>query len=228
MDPSMRLLIIEDNSELGFEIKKALGSEYVVDVALNGCEGSYYLQINSYDLILIDIGLPDANCSDLCQKVRQRDSKIGLIILTCDCNEWSKLSSFNSGADDYIIKPFSYAELFVRIRSVLKRCQNLNHSQIIKTGNIKINTLDKTVFHRKSKLILRKKEYQILEHLVLHKGKVLTRDSLLHSIWEKDYDHFSNLVDVHIANLRKKIDRPFNTHLIKTVPGFGYRIDGDK
>jgi len=218
----MRVLLIEDEFDVATQTKLGLKNHFIVDHVDNGSDGVYYSQMNNYDIVLVDIGLPDMSGTEVCKLIKTSCSGVGIIMLTAKAELGYKVSSLDLGADDYITKPFVFAELISRIKAVNRRVKNFDTTNVLKALGVEINTSTKTVCVTDVEVRFTPKEYGILEYLVQNKGRIVQRDELLNKLWENNIDISSNSVDVHIRNLRKKfLDRGIDP--IDTVYGFGYR-----
>jgi DNA-binding response OmpR family regulator len=219
------ILIVEDEKQIVRFLELELKYEgYIIDTAFDGREGLKKAEENRYDLILLDIMLPELNGMEVCRRIRQF-SNLPIIMLTAKDDVTDKVMGLDIGADDYITKPFAIEELLARIRAALRRksevVENLENLQI---GNLTMD-LSKHQVNRNGKLIeLTKREYDLLEYLMKNKGIVLTREQILEKVWGYDYIGDTNVVDVYIRYLRSKIDDSFTTKLIHTVMGVGYTL----
>jgi two-component system, OmpR family, copper resistance phosphate regulon response regulator CusR len=217
----MKVLIIEDNKRLVATISDKLRKEYVVDVAYTGDKGEYLIYANEYDIILLDLNLPDMDGAEVCKKVRSNGCKVPILALTGRSNLSDKVHTLDMGADDYLTKPFEFEELFARMRSLLRRNENsdFTSSRLVVDG-LSIDIVSREVTVRGKCINLRQKEFQLLEYLMRNQGRVVTRNQIIEHVWDTDTDPVTNTVDVHINSLRRKIANPF----IKTVHGIGYKI----
>jgi len=223
----MRILIVEDEKSLAEEIALFLRNEqYSCDIAFNGRDASEELAANLYDFVLLDIGLPDYNGLDLIKEAKNYNSEAYFIVITARGELDDKLKGFNSGADDYLAKPFSILELHSRIQAITRRKFGQS-SSIIKFGSFALDISKLQLLHQETPVNLTKKEYDLLSYLVLNKGRVLDRLQLVEHIWgsfyEDDFD--SNYIDVHIKNIRKKLGEFDQSNYIKTVRGLGYKFE---
>jgi len=221
----MKLLIIEDDKDMARALKMSLKNDYLVDFAYTGEEGLSSLSINEYDLIILDYMLPDINGLEVITELKKRKLETPKLVLTGIDAIDLKVLMLDSGSDDYLVKPVHMKELKARIRLLLRRRPNQISSNIFSIGDLSVNLTDKTVSREKKEIILRRKEFDLLEYFVRNTGKVLTRSMILDHIWDSSYDSFTNVVDVHVNYLRKKIDKPFQKQLIKTVHGMGYKLE---
>ena len=216
----MRLLVIEDQDELGDSIKAGLGDAcYVVDLARDGETGSYWARTHDYDLIILDYHLPGKNGSIICREVR-----VPILILSVVTDIQTKVELLNTGADDYLTKPFSFAELQARIRAMLRRRPMIT-DDLYCVGDLSLDTQRQSVRRGKREITLNRKEYMLLEYLVRRRGEVVSRAALLEHVWDRDADPFSNTIETHVLRLRKKIEGHGKQKLIHTVPGRGYKLD---
>ncbi len=220
----MKILIIQDDFRIASHCKKALERLYTVETAVSGEEGEYYSSLNCFDLIILDAFLPYANGIDLCKKLRSQKNTTPILVITGQTKLHEKLQAFSSGVDDYLTKPFELSELLARVQALLRRPRNL-YFEKISVGDLTIDLISKTVWRKENLISLRRKEYLILEYLIRHMGKVVSREELLDHVWEMNEESVGNVVDVHIKYLRDQMDRKFDKKLIKTVHGMGYKIE---
>ncbi|MBU1017334.1 response regulator transcription factor [Patescibacteria group bacterium] len=220
----MKILVVEDEVKLANAIKRALELQrYAVDLAYDGETGLDLAIGESFDLIILDLMLPKINGLEICQKIRKEGIATPILILTAKGQISDKVSGLDVGSDDYMVKPFSFEELFARICALVRRSSNVVETIL----QVKDLTMDPATFkvQRGGKLItLSPKEFSILEYLIKHKNKVVTKEQIVTQVWNYDSDVLPNTVEVHIKHLRDKIDVPFNSSLIRTVRGFGYEI----
>lgn len=221
----MKILIVEDDKQLAHILKKQLKLEYAVDVAHSAEEAAYHAKEYEYDVIILDIGLPDKDGITLCRELREKGVKSPILMLTGEYAVTKKIEALDNGADDYLIKPFDLEELLARVRALLRRRSSHVRSSVLKVGDIAINIIDKTVKRGTKDIPLQRKEFQILEYFMRNPGKLITRGTLLEHIWDSDIDSVANVVDVHIKYLRDRIDKPFSKKLIKTIYGLGYKME---
>ncbi len=220
----MRVLIVEDEKTLADLIKIGLEDEnYSVDIAYDGEEGLFLAENETFDIIILDIMLPKLNGVDLLKELRLKGIRTPVLILTAKSDIDDKVTGLNSGADDYLTKPFSFDELLARIKAILRRKFNVADN-IIKIADLEINLLTHEIKRDDKKIDLTAKEYALLEYLVLNKNKLLTRTEITEHIYNYDFDLDSNIIDVMITRLRKKIDKGFEKKLIQTVRGSGYMV----
>ena len=221
----MRILVIEDDVGLTRVLKAKLGGHFVLDAASTGLDGSHMARMNTYDAIILDLVLPDVSGLEVCRNIREKKDKVRILVLTAEDKPELKVDLLDAGADDYITKPFSFPELQARLRALLRRPADVMVSNPITVGDLTIDTNKRTVMHSGKLIDLRRREFELLEYMMRHEGEPLSRGMILEGVWETNIDQFSNTVDVHINCLRSKIDRPFGTKFIKTVPGVGYKLE---
>lgn len=223
----MRLLLIEDDDLLRDSLKRHLSaSGYIVDTADNGESGSYIARTNKYNLIILDNMLPHKNGDEVCRDLRQIGNMTPILILSVLTDPADKVKLLQSGADDYMTKPFVFSELIARIQTILRRPYNIM-DQILTLDDLTINTSMQIVEKSGEKVYLTKKEYLLLECMAKKPGKVITRAEIYEDVWNNDADPFSNTIEAHIRNLRVKIDKGQRKY-IHTVPGRGYKLDRNK
>ena len=218
----MKLLIIEDEKQVADNLKEGLEQHrFSVDIAYNGEDGYYLTQEFDYDVIILDLMLPDIDGEDMCRKLRDDKNKSFIIMLTAKKQLDNIIHGLDCGADDYLTKPFEFSELMARIRALLRRSSE-HKSNILSVSDISLDTKKEEVEIDGRKVRLTKKEYMILEYLLRNKGQLISRNQLLEHAWDRNVDIFTNVVDTHIKNLRKKLGRSGN--VLKTIYGSGYRI----
>lgn len=218
-----RILIIEDEKSIQRMIEYDLVQlGYDVESALDGFEGYKKASIKRYDVILLDLMLPNMNGMDICKKLREEGNDTYIIMLTAVDDEYNIIKGFDTGADDYVTKPFSPRELTARIKAGLRRQGVIKNDDVLTYGNLKIIQSSYEVFKDLEKLDLTLKEFELLVYFVINKGKALSRDQLLSNLWGFSYDGDSRVVDVHVFKLREKVDP--KAEFIKTVRGVGYKL----
>ncbi len=218
-----KILIIEDEKSIQRMIEyDLLQLGYEVNSSLDGLEGYKMASASNYDVILLDLMLPNMNGIDICKKLRHDGIKSYIIMLTAVDDEYKKIQSFDFGADDYVTKPFSPRELSARIKAGLRRHQSENISDILIYNDLKVIQSSYEVFKGPNKIKLTLKEFELLVYFIINKGKALSRDQLLTSLWGFSYDGDSRVVDVHIFKLRDKIDP--DSKFLQTVRGIGYKL----
>lgn len=219
----MRILVIEDDKSLSDLLKEALAQEgYAVDMAGTGEEGEYLAETIPFDVIVLDIILPGKDGIAVCKSLRAKNVNTPILMLTCKTEESDVIRGLDSGADDYLGKPFHVAILYARLRALVRRRQNTSNPKV-EIGNLVIDTVRRQVWQGTQEINLTVKEYDILEFLACNPNTVITRTDLEQHIWNMNMDTSTNLIDVHIKNLRAKLGRE-NQDLIQTIRGRGYRI----
>ena len=220
----MKILIVEDEHLIANALKKGLQQEhYTVDLAFDGLKGFDLASTGDYDLVLLDLMLPSLDGFEICQKLRQLQIHVPILILTAKSQIEDKIKGLNCGADDYLTKPFAFEELLARIRALTRRPQN-STTEIITVGDLSLNLSTYEVTRQSKTISLSAKEYSRLECLMRHANKIFTKDQLIQHVWSYESDILPNTVEVYIRNLRQKIDKNFTKKLIKTIRGFGYKI----
>ncbi|OGM74511.1 DNA-binding response regulator [Candidatus Woesebacteria bacterium RIFOXYB1_FULL_38_16] len=223
----MRILLVEDELRLSNITKKGLLEEgYAVDVAYDGEEGQYLAESEEYDLIILDIMLPKIDGLTLCRSLRGKNIKTPVLMLTAKTTIEDKVAGLDSGADDYMIKPFSFLELRSRIQALIRRSKQ-ESAPILKVDDLVLNPIKHTLTRGEKNIILTPKEFSILELLLRHKDEVVTRTMITEHAWDYNFDSMSNIVDVFVASLRRKIDNNSQKKLIHTIHGVGYRLTED-
>lgn len=222
----MKLLVIEDNTLLIESLKTYLGKYYVVHVAKTGREGISEATTDQYDVIILDLSLPDIDGTKVCNAIREADISTPILILTANNTVSSKVSLFDHGADDYLAKPFNVNELHARLKALVRRTPTPNESAAeLCVGELFMDANRRIVRRANEEISLRRKEFDILEYLMRNRGKVVTRSMIIHNVWDASRSSWNNTVDVHMKYLRDKVDKPFTRHYIHTAYGVGYIID---
>jgi DNA-binding response OmpR family regulator len=222
----MRILIIEDQVKLAESVKKGLENMgYAVDTVYDGLVGLRRIEASpeNYDLIILDIMLPGIDGLSICKKIRSQNIMIPVLMLTARDTLENKVEGLDVGADDYLVKPFEFTELTARIRALLRRPNKVLETELTGSG-IKLNTVMHRVEKNGKEVKLTLKEFAILEYFLRNTNQVLSRDKIIAHIWDFNYDTFSNIVDVNIKNLRKKLQEK-NENIIETVHGVGYKFN---
>lgn len=222
----MRILIIEDDIETQRALATCLKSAcFAVDTADTGDKGLYLAQTNDYDLVISDYVLPEKNGLEICETLRAEGKTMPILILSVKGETPTKVETLNRGADDYLTKPYSFDELLARVQALLRRPKTIA-SSIITVGDITINSTQQTVANGKKNLQLTRKEFSLLEYLARVQGTVVSRSTIMEHVWDIEGDVFSNTIEAHILNLRKKLATITKRKLIHTVSGRGYKLDG--
>ena len=221
----MRILVIEDNEEIREILTRGLKAEmFVVDTAEDGKSGSFLARTNEYDLIILDNNLPKKMGIDVCRDIRKSGKTTPVLLLSVESETAEKIRLLRAGADDYMTKPFSFKELLARIQALLRR-PDTNTPENLVTGDLMLNCRTHEVKRGDQNIYLTKKEYSLLELLIQHTGEVVSRGTIMEHVWDLDGNPFSNTIETHIFNIRKKIEKnPDRGRLIWNVPGRGYRL----
>ena len=220
----MRILVVDDDRRLCAVIKRGLLEEaYAVDLAYDGDEGEYHAEVNPYDLIILDIMLPNKDGIEVCNELRAKKINTPILMLTAKDTVEDRVRGLDTGADDYLIKPFAFNELLARVRALLRR-EGMSKSPELRVGDLTLNTLTRQIWRGQRPIELTTKEYVILEYFMRHPNVIVTRTMIEEHAWDYDFDSLSNLVDVYIRRLRRKIDNEREDSLIQTVRGAGYRL----
>jgi DNA-binding response OmpR family regulator len=219
----IKILLVEDEKKIAESLKKGLSEQhYHVEVAFDGIIGKKLFETYPFDLIILDINLPGMNGYDLCREIRKKSEQIPVIMLTALSATDDKIEGFDAGADDYIVKPFDFKELLVRIRALLKRIYQVPSGNMLKVADLVMNLDSKEVTRADVPISLTTKEFQLLEYLVRNKNRVVSRADIALNVWDIDFDTKTNVIDVYVNFLRKKVDRDFDSKLIHTQVGMGY------
>lgn len=220
----MRILVVEDNHRLNQSLTSSLVHEgYSVDSAYDGQEGQDLAEMTPYDLILLDILLPQKDGLEVCRDLRRRRIQTPILLLTARDSIDDRVQGLDCGADDYLVKPFAMRELLARLRALLRRQQPYKQGQL-EVGGLTIDPITHTVEREGRPLDLTPKEFALLEYLMYHPNQVVTREMIEQHIWNYDFECESNVIDVYVRRLRRKIDDPFAVKLLTTVRGVGYRL----
>ncbi len=223
-----KVLLVEDDRSIAGALAQALQNSYDIDVAYNGKLGLYKCDTEDYDVIMLDLNLPDMFGLAICQQLRERGHTAPILILTGESRVLTKINLLDAGANDYLTKPFSLGELKARLRALLRDSKQITDRRTTARLEISGIVLDRTTFtvsRDGTAIELRRKEFALLECLMEHAGSVVTRDVLVRSVWHSADNLWTNTVDVHIKHLRDKIDHPFGKQLIQTVHGLGYKLE---
>lgn len=219
----MRILIIDDNKDIRALLKRGFEAEmFAVDIAENGEIGSYTARTNDYDIIILDNIMPKKTGAEVCKEIRKAGKKTPIILLSVESSPEEKAKLLALGADDYISKPFSFQELLARVRAILRRPNQTIEENLV-AGELSLNSRTQVVKLGKRNLYLTRKEYSLLELLLRNSGEVVSRGAIMEHVWDLDGNPFSNTIETHIFNLRKKIERGKNK-MIWNIPGRGYKL----
>lgn len=220
----MRILIVEDDPKIADVIRRSLVEQhYSVDLASDGIEGDFLAKTNDYDLIILDIMLPKMDGWQICRSLREEKITTPILMLTALDAVEDKIKGLDSGADDYLAKPFHLGEFLARVRSLVRRTSE-EKTSTIQVGDLIIDTASRSVVRAGKEINLSAKEFALLEYFMMHKNKVLTRQMISEHVWDMNFDPQSNVIDSFVRFLRQKIDKDFDTPLIHTLRGVGYKL----
>jgi two-component system copper resistance phosphate regulon response regulator CusR len=223
----MRILLVEDEEKVARFISIGLKAErFAVDTARDGKTGLEMATFNPYDLLIVDLMLPGLSGTELIRRVRRQKTDVPIVVLTALDALSDKVANFESGADDYLTKPFAFAELLVRIKALLRRGA-VNRANVIQIADLEIDRLAHQVRRAGTAIKLTAKEYALLEYLASNAGRVLSRTMIVEHVWDQSFEGLTNIVDVYVRQLRAKIDEPFPKKLIHTVRSVGYVVNED-
>jgi len=218
----MRILVVEDEAKVGSFIRRALEEEsYAIDLCVDGAEGLDLALAGTYDLIVLDVMLPRLSGLEILQRLRKEKVKTPVLILTARAQLEQKVKGLDAGADDYLTKPFAIEELLARVRALLRRGMG-ESAGLLQVEDVVLNPATREVTRGGQRLDLTTKEYALLEYFMRNPGRILTRPMIAEHVWNLDFDTFTNVIDVYINYLRKKIDADFSPKLLQTVRGVGY------
>ena len=221
----MRVLVVEDDRALGEVVRRGLTEDgHAVDLAATVAAAEEFLLVEQYDLVVLDLGLPDGDGLDLCGRMRADGNSAKVLMLTARDALSDKVGGLDAGADDYLTKPFAFPELSARVRALLRRPSE-TLTPVLEIGDIRLDPAAHTVWRGAIVVPLTPKEFSLLHYLMQHRGEVVRRTTLLDHVWDANYDGLSNVVDVHVANLRRKLELPGADGAIETVRGVGYRLN---
>ncbi len=220
----MRILLVEDEIKVARFVERGLSAEkYAVDIASEGRTGLELATTYQYDLILLDLMLPGLDGTELLKRVRRENAEVPVLVLTARDALRDKITHFEAGADDYLTKPFAFAELLVRVKALLRRGP-VNRSSSVRLADLELDRLCQQVKRAGRRIDLTNKEYALLEYLVVNAGRVLSRNMIIEHVWDQSFDGVTNIVDVYVRHLRTKVDSGHEVRLIRTVRGVGYTI----
>jgi DNA-binding response OmpR family regulator len=223
----MRVLVVEDEERLAAGIRAGLEAEgFAVDVAHSGTDGYALARVEPYDAIVLDIMLPGMNGYRVCAALRGEQVWIPILMLTAKEGEWDEVEALDTGADDYLTKPFSHAVLVARLRALLRRGA-AERPTVLEAGDLRLDPATRRVTRGDASIDLTARELSLLEFLLRHKGEVVSKRSVLDHVWDLAFEGDPNIVEVYVGHLRNKLDRPFGRAVIETVRGHGYRLRPD-
>src|ERR1700761_8626668 len=218
----MRILVVEDEKKLADMVNRGLKAErYAVDVANDGETGWQMASTYEYDLAILDLMLPGLSGTEILRRIRKKNSTIPILILTARDATDEKVQNFEAGADDYLTKPFAFAELLMRVKALLRR-GSATRASVLRVGDLEVDRLSQNVRRAGKRIELTPKEYALLEYLAANPGRVFSRTMIIEHVWDQSFEGLTNIVDVYVRHLRTKVDDPFPTKLIRTVRGVGY------
>jgi DNA-binding response OmpR family regulator len=221
----MRLLLVEDEKKLADFVARGLRADgFAVDVAYDGPSGWDMASGVEYDLIILDLMLPGVSGTEILRRLKRRGSRAAVLVLTALDATQDKVENFEAGADDYLTKPFAFAELLVRLKALLRRPPT-QHSHELRVADLDVDRLTRQVRRAGKRIELTSKEYALLEYLAVNAGRVLSRTMIVQHVWDESFENLTNIVDVYVKHLRTKVDDPFSQKLIRTVRGVGYVLD---
>jgi DNA-binding response OmpR family regulator len=223
----MRCLLVEDEKKVADFVARGLKADrYVVDVAYDGIKGWELASQHEYDLVILDLMLPGLSGSELLERFRAKDNKTPVLILTAKDATSDKVKHFEAGADDYLTKPFAFAELQVRAKALLRRRPS-SQTNVLRAADLELDRLSQQVRRGGKRINLTSKEYALLEYLLLNAGRVVSRTMIIEHVWDQSFHGLTNIVDVYVRHLRSKIDEPYATKLIRTVRRAGYCLSDE-
>ncbi|WP_460939318.1 response regulator transcription factor [Spirosoma humi] len=224
----MKVLLVEDEASLASFIRKGVESEgYDIDLAYDGLMGQRLADNNTYDVIVLDVNLPHINGFDLCRRIKQESPRQPILLLTALDSLPDKESGFGAGADDYLVKPFNFRELMLRIKALARRnSDHMGLKTVLRVVDLELDTQAHSVFRAGQRIELTAREYALLEYLMINKGRTVSRIDIAEKVWDLHFDTNTNVIEVYINYLRKKIDKDFSPKLLHTVVGMGYVLRG--
>ncbi len=221
---AMRILVVEDERKVAEMVARGLwAARYAVDVAGEGDTGWAMVNTYPYDLVILDLGLPGVGGLELLRRIRRKDARVPVLILTARDATESKVENFEAGADDYLTKPFAFAELLVRVKSLLRRGP-VSQGGTVRVADLEIDRLTQQVKRAGRRIELTPKEYGLLEYLATQPGRVFSRTMIVEHVWDESFEGLTNIVDVYVRHLREKVDAPHPVKLIHTLRGVGYSL----
>ena len=227
-DDAMKLLVIEDDKRIATAVKRGLeGEGFSVDVVLDGTDGLHQALEGTYDALIVDLMLPGTNGFKICAALREADDWTPILVLTAKEGELDQTEALDTGADDYLSKPFSFPVLVSRLRALLRRTGGGGQPAPVSAGDLRIDSRARRVWRDDTEITLTSRQFDVLEFFMRRAGEVLSREEVLLGVWEYDFDGDPNIVEVYVGRIRRAIDVPFGRQAIETVRGAGYRLDPD-
>ncbi|GAA0537535.1 response regulator transcription factor [Paractinoplanes ferrugineus] len=223
----MRVLVVDDEKRLARSLRAGLVAEgFAVDVAHDGVDGLWLARENRYDVIVLDLMLPGVNGYQVCATLRAEKDWTPILMLTAKDGEWDQVEGLDTGADDYLTKPYSFPVLLARLRAIARRGARERPTQL-EAGDLRLDPAARRVWRGDTEIELTAREFSLLDFLARHRDDVVSKRQILDAVWDADFDGDPNIVEVYVRHLRNKIDRPFGREAIRTVRGAGYRLGGD-
>ncbi|KQO11514.1 two-component system response regulator [Agreia sp. Leaf244] len=220
----MRVLVVEDEKRLAEGLKRGLEAEgFAVDVASTGTDGLWMATEKDYSVILLDIMLPGMSGYRVCERLRAAENWTPVLMLTAKDGEWDQVEALDTGADDYLTKPFSFAILLARVRALIRRGA-AERPAVLEAGDIRVDPSTRQVTRGTEHIDVTAREFAVLEYLMRRKGDVVSKRDIIDNVWDDDFDGEQNIVEVYVGHLRNKLDRPFGRNAIETLRGAGYRL----
>ena len=220
----MRVLVVEDEKRLAEGLKRGLEAEgFAVDVAFTGTDGLWMATEKDYSVILLDIMLPGMSGYRVCERLRAAENWTPVLMLTAKDGEWDQVEALDTGADDYLTKPFSFAILLARMRALIRR-GGAERPAVLEAGDIRVDPSTRQVTRGAERIDVTAREFAVLEYLMRRKGDVVSKRDIIDNVWDDDFDGEQNIVEVYVGHLRNKLDRPFGRNAIETLRGAGYRL----
>jgi two-component system OmpR family response regulator len=221
----VRVLVVEDEVKMARAIRRGMEQEgYAVDTALDGDEGLHMVTENDYDAIVLDLMLPGVDGLEVCRRLRERGRWAPVLMLTARDTVPDRIQGLDAGADDYLVKPFAFGELLARLRALIRRGA-VERPAVLRVGDLALDPAAHSVTRAGRRVELSAREFALLEFLMRHPGEVVSRTAILEHVWDYNYDGLSNVVDVYVGYLRRKLEQPFGRTLIRTVRGVGYALE---
>lgn len=221
------MLVVDDEVRLADGIRRGLEAEgFAVDVAHNGVDGLWRARETPYDAIVLDLMMPGLSGWKVVEALRADENWTPVLMLTAKDGEWDQVEAFETGADDFVTKPFSFAVLVARLRALIRRGK-VERPTVLEAGDLRVDPGARRAWRGDAQIALTSREFSVLEHLMRHRGDVVPKRDLIAGVWDDDFDGDPNIVEVYVGHLRRKVDKPFGRNAIETVRGAGYRLAGD-